>query len=115
MEVIVVGLEKLEGGKFPYFVGLSIEEWGKDSNFIFFVPEGYCNTDPPLIPIIFVGFDEDGIGRLQIMFLSDFLIAIENIGSMFERLSFGKLLQMLEIHRINIFSFLDFVNHIIFC
>ena len=49
------------------------------------------------------------------MFLSDFLIAIENIGSMFERLSFGKLLQMLEIHRINIFSFLDFINHIIFC
>ena len=26
MEVIVVGLKKLEGGKFPYFVGLSIEE-----------------------------------------------------------------------------------------
>ena len=64
MEVIVVGLEKLEGGKFPYFVGLSIEEWGENSNFIFFVPEGYCNTDPPLIPLIFVGFDEDGIGGL---------------------------------------------------
>ena len=26
VEVIVVGLEKLEGGKFPYFVGLSFEE-----------------------------------------------------------------------------------------
>ena len=64
MEVIVVGLEKLEGGKFPYFVGLSIEEGWEDSNFIFFVPKGYCNTDPSLISVIFVGFDEDGIGGL---------------------------------------------------
>ena len=49
------------------------------------------------------------------MFLSDLLVAIEDIGSMFKRLSFGKFLQMLEIHRVNVFSFLDSVNHIIFC